>query len=288
MSETESELVTEAIAAPPVLEPFVRRLLRTWSTGPVHQSIHLPRTGGIFITFVSGAAFDIAFADAAPKSTPRLFVGGVLRDTSPRADFRGDVGLVGAEFTATGFHRLFRVDCSRLTDAMTPLVLLLPDNAPGLERELEQHRDRPEAVHALECFLLKRVADAAPPGLVDDATDLIDSHRGQLRVAEVASRCGVDRRRLHRAFLRCVGVGPKHYSKVVQVRQVLDALEVDDTAALQMLAHDAGYYDQAHFVQDFRRLIGPNPQAFQRHADSFLKTYIRRHVPGHHGPAGTQ
>lgn len=288
MSETESELVTEAIAAPPALEPFVRRFLRTWSTGPVHQSIHLPRTGGMFITFVSRAAFDIVFDDTAPTPTPRLFVGGVLRDTSPRVDLRGDVGLAGAEFTATGFHRLFRVDCSGLADAMTPLAQLLPGSAPGLERELARHNGRPEAVHRLERFLLARVADAAPPGLVDDAIDLIESHRGQLRVAELAGRCGVDRRRLHRAFLRCIGVGPKHYSKVVQVRQVLEALEADDAAALQMLAHDAGYYDQAHFVQDFRRLIGPNPQAFQRHADSFLKTYIRRHAPASRGSRDTQ
>lgn len=284
----EAELVTEATAAPPALEPFVRRFLRTWSTGPLRHSLHLPRTGGIFITFVGGAAFDIAFTEARPTRLPRLFVGGLLRDTSPRVDLRGDIGLVGAEFTVTGFHRLFRLDCSRLTDAVTPLGQLLPNSAPQLERELALHQHRPEAVDGLACFLLERVVDAAPPGLADTATKLIDSHRGQLRVAELASRCGVDRRRLHRAFLRCVGVGPKHYSKVVQLRRVLEVLEADETATLQMLAQDAGYYDQAHFVRDFRRLIGPNPQAFQHHADSILKTYIRRHEPASRGSHDTQ
>jgi AraC-like DNA-binding protein len=86
----------------------------------------------------------------------------------------------------------------------------------------------------------------------------------EVRVKSVAERLGVTARHLRRAFTESVGIGPKEFARTGRLqRAVRMAAASKDWARI---AADAGYYDQAHLIADFRELVGLTPGAFLRRA----------------------
>ena len=82
---------------------------------------------------------------------------------------------------------------------------------------------------------------------------------GAARLGEVAARAGVSERRLRTLFSRDVGLSPKHVARISRLRTVLSLAGTREWAAV---ADDAGFFDQAHMISDFRTLMGVPPAAF--------------------------
>lgn len=271
-----SELKHEELTFDQRLAPFIVRRMRTWTEEPVKFQMPLPPSGSIFITLVYADPMTLALTADRPEWTPDIFIGGQLRRTTPVSRVNGRVGITGFEFTATGFHRLFGVDCQAFTDVARPLSDAADTGA--LSRALAGATDVHEKMEALHAWLLDRVPQALPPTVIDEAVAHVEHEHGCVSVAELAERCHLGERQLNRRFLREVGIGPKHFAKIVQIRQALLTMERGNEGELQALAQRNGYFDQAHFINDFQRLIGTNPLAFLEAGDSFMRTYMKHHA----------
>jgi len=127
------------------------------------------------------------------------------------------------------------------------------------ETKLESDR-----VHLIEEFLRRRLAETRCDRLVERALELIYRGSDTLTIAALASQCGLGRRQFERRIgeycgqpaveLRCLARF-YHVARRLAVQPALGALE----AALA-----AGYYDQAHFIREFKRFAGITPEAFRR------------------------
>jgi len=263
-----------AYSAQASLRPYVRRILHGSSDRPVKESFLIPPTGSLYLTLIFGDPLYIRLGEGGYRRAPRLFVGGQVRQVLPECLADGRVDMLGTEFTPSGFYRLFQVDCCRLTDRFTDLSELLPEVSHELEALVLGVSDVASRLGRLQGYLQNRVADAVETPYVDLALDVIERHDGRIGVEALARKVCISPRQLQRRFLKCVGVGPKHYAKAVQIKHAFAALQSCDTGELQSIAHAAGYYDQAHFIHDFQRLVGRNPAAFLRHRDAFLDTFL--------------
>src|SRR5690606_667258 len=87
---------------------------------------------------------------------------------------------------------------------------------------------------------------------------------GEARIDRVAAQLGVTDRHLRRAFHEHVGVGPKEYVRSVRLQRVVRLATTSNDWG--RIAVDAGYYDQAHLIADFRQLVGVTPGAFATRA----------------------
>jgi transcriptional regulator GlxA family with amidase domain len=101
-------------------------------------------------------------------------------------------------------------------------------------------------------------ADRAP---AHEAIDRILAAHGQVRMEALARDLGWSPRRLERAFLRDLGIRPKLFARIVRLQAVLARLGEPQRAAAVDLALEAGYFDQAHLLHDFRALAGRRPSA---------------------------
>ena len=86
--------------------------------------------------------------------------------------------------------------------------------------------------------------------LVLDAADRITS----ASVNAVALDLGVSERHLRRVFLETVGVGPKKFAQLTRFRRAVHAAREEGHASWARIAADAGYYDQAHLITEFRAI----------------------------------
>ncbi len=80
--------------------------------------------------------------------------------------------------------------------------------------------------------------------------------------AALAAVAGRSVRAIERLFQRHLGVTPQHYLRRLRVRLACRAL-VHGAASLTAVAHAHGFYDQSHFVREFRRETGLTPGAYR-------------------------
>ncbi len=78
------------------------------------------------------------------------------------------------------------------------------------------------------------------------------------RVADVAKRFAMSQRTLQRLFTRHVGASPKQVLQRFRHQHAVDLLDAEPPS-LARVAADLGYFDQSHFVQDFRVATGRAP-----------------------------
>jgi AraC-like DNA-binding protein len=121
-----------------------------------------------------------------------------------------------------------------------------------------------DARSATECIALIANALRLVPefGVVQRVANAIVARCGQMRVDELAFDAGMSARQLRRLFLEQIGLTPKHLSRVIRFRESVSRLGNTRRGDWTQVALDCGYYDQAHFINEFRELSGYRPAEF--------------------------
>jgi len=192
---------------------------------------------------------------------PRAFLAGTLsRPWRLRPGRRVDT--VGIRFRAGETRALLPVSMAEARDRELPLAGIVGRaTADALVRALRAARGTTRRFAAAERWLEGRLADAPPRGATStEAVALIRKEAGGARIDDVARALGWSRRRVERAFLRDLGIRPKVYARIVRLNSVLATLDDTERTRAVDLALDAGYFDQAHLLRDFRLLAGRTPR----------------------------
>jgi AraC-like DNA-binding protein len=168
----------------------------------------------------------------------------------------------GVKFRPGGFFPFARRPVCDFTDRTVPISDVFSGDAAGLEAAVLASRDTGEQVDRVEAFLRANLPAPDPNvALLGRIVDLVQKSREITTVEELAARAGVNPRALQRQFRRYVGVGPKWVIRRYRLHEAADRLAgapIDQAA----LAHELGYFDQAHFIKDFTSLIGRSPASY--------------------------
>jgi AraC-like DNA-binding protein len=190
-------------------------------------------------------------------------VGVVRRRWTRRLEGKGSV--FGIKFRPGGFYPYFAQPVARLTDRIVPIAAALGEAWAALESAVLARADDDERVAAAEAFLLARL----PPR--DEAAEAsgrlverIFADPTLCRVEQLAALSGESPRALQRRFARHVGVGPKWVIQRYRLHEALARIERGEALDWAGLALDLGYFDQAHFIRDFRALVGCAPGEYAR------------------------
>lgn len=137
-------------------------------------------------------------------------------------------------------------------------------------REIDSLREQlaesptPESRFALaERFLLQRAAGKlAIHPVIDYALRHIDGAPAEATVASVLSKTGYSHKHFIALFHRHVGLTPKSYARIVRFQHAVRQIERSNAIHWAALAADCGYYDQAHFIKEFREFSGLSPTVY--------------------------
>lgn len=154
-----------------------------------------------------------------------------------------------------------------LTGRVLPVEALLGDEGRRLTEAMSRARGDAEAIAAATPWLLERLAAAqADPQvqLARAAAARILADRDLTRVDALAAALGVTPRTLQRAFSSQIGVSPKWVIRRYRMHEALHQASQGDEIDWASLALDLGYFDQAHFVRDFKATVGVPPTAVRR------------------------
>ena len=115
-------------------------------------------------------------------------------------------------------------------------------------------------VALIEAFLMEKINSRKPDELVSHAVDTIQQHKGLIKIRALAETLNVSQDPFEKRFRRVIGSSPKQYASIVRFNHVIE--RYPSYQSLTDASLDAGYYDQAHFIKDFRRFTGEAPGAF--------------------------
>ena len=114
-------------------------------------------------------------------------------------------------------------------------------------------------IDVLQRFLLQRLSGASLNSVVAEALSEIERAHGCIRTTDVATKCHVSSRHLHRLMCTWVGYGPKSYANIIRFQSTLHGMDRSPRTKAAALATDNGYFDQAHLTLDVARFAGATP-----------------------------
>ncbi|GGH09530.1 helix-turn-helix domain-containing protein [Paenibacillus segetis] len=195
-----------------------------------------------------------------------IFTGvyGVTTTTYPR--LLNDEGRVlGVKFRPGGFYPFWQQPILLLTDKVLGFRDVFGIDEKELEQQIFAMENEEEMVQLAEQFLLDRLPEQ------DDNVELINriiqftvDNRQITKVEDIVQQFGMNKRTLQRLFSRYVGVSPKWVIKRYRLQEAVEIMEKDAALDWPKLAQDMGYYDQAHFIKDFKAMIGKSPEEYVR------------------------
>lgn len=192
-----------------------------------------------------------------------LSISGVsgLADYSRTFQNSPDIGTVLIFFQEAGaihffkqpLHELFRESVS--LDNFIPRSELL-----CLEEQLAEAKTDLQRITVVEYFLIKRITNIEPDKLVLAALSLIHKSKGNLRIKELTEQLFISQSPLEKRFRQAVGASPKKYASIVRLKNVIQ--QFDKANSLTELGYITGFYDQAHFIKEFKTFTGETPEKF--------------------------
>lgn len=124
---------------------------------------------------------------------------------------------------------------------------------------LARARDGVELAAIVDDAIAARLARAHLPSLPSRVALEAAAKLTQARVSDVAGELGVSERHLRRLFRDRIGMSPKAFARLARFHRALRAARGADNWAA--IAAEAGYYDQAHLIAEFRAIAGVTPSA---------------------------
>lgn len=165
--------------------------------------------------------------------------------------------LVGVRFHPGMWTATLGVPGDRVIDEIVPLEDLWGSRAKELLDRLAGASSLEQSAGLFEAV----VPSVGNPGRVERALAWMAHRHGSVSIDEVADQAGFSVRQFRRVCLQQTGLTPKFLARVLRFRHALSRLH-HCPGEFAEFALDCGYYDQAHFINEFRQLSGWTPSCY--------------------------
>jgi AraC-like DNA-binding protein len=176
--------------------------------------------------------------------------------------FRNHVKVFAIRFKPEGIYNVFGVPASTLKDSFEDMSMVFGSEFRDFSHRLKEEKSTAAMIKRTESFLLMNLqGNKNDMSYVNLAAELIRNLKG-IRIEDLSNKVCISQRQLEREFKEKVGISPKHYLRITRVKEVMRLLDDNQTIDLTSVAYHCGYFDQSHFINDFKRITGKNPTIF--------------------------
>ncbi len=177
-----------------------------------------------------------------------------------------DKGRVfGVKFRPGAFYPFVKTPVSRFTNSTLSLSDVFGSDGPALERVILALEDEAMMIEAAENFIRQRQPEHDENiVMINKVIDFIIADGTITKVDDVTERLKLNKRGLQRLFHQYVGVSPKWVIQRYRLQEAAEKLARGEVEDWPGLALDLGYFDQAHFIKDFKSIVGKTPGEYAR------------------------
>lgn len=239
------------------LQPFIKAFMIIESEEGMCNHL-LPDTSMVMAFRLQGRV--VQAGNGITDNLPVSVLSG-LRKTSRTVEYTHHSATLLVIFKEGGAAAFFNTPMHELFESTVSLDSLIPRSKIAIiEEQLAEASGNRERIEIVEQFLLSCLQYQKADLLIFDAIQQIKEAKGMIRIQELVGRFPISRDPFEKRFRRIMGSSPKQFASIIRMRQLVQNHSA--ATSLTDLAHSAGYFDQAHFIKDFKSFTGQTPHDF--------------------------
>lgn len=202
------------------------------------------------------------------SQSPDYLILGLL--TQPyEVRFSGTVNIFAIRLKPEGIYNIFGIPASEFKDGYEDLAMVLDVDFRSFCQALREERSTAGMVRLTDNYLTRtQEQNKLEYNYLNLAADMI-RQQTEIRIAELSDKVYISQRQLEREFKKKLGVSPKHYLRIMRLNEV-QRLLMYQAYDLTSIAYHCGYADQAHFIRDFKDIMGESPRVFIKGDKQYL------------------
>lgn len=173
-----------------------------------------------------------------------------------------DFGIFGVYLYPFAIPALFGIPAAELSNQMPDLTAFLGQAGTELEERVMLASDHAGRIHIVSEFLRKQIRshEVHEPAVFSVISSVIRSN-GLAKIPDLAAQSFLSTRQFERKFLAFSGFTPKLFSRIIRFHSALNEYG-NKEKSLTEIAYECGYYDQSHFIHDFKAFSGEHPKTY--------------------------
>jgi AraC-like DNA-binding protein len=202
-------------------------------------------------------------SDGSTERQPLAFVVGQMRRYL-LIEPTGKAQIMGLRFWPGGVYPFLAFPQDQIADQVVALDSIWGRMADELRCRIAEAPSLEDAVRRIERVLVARLSKHRQDiDGVMNAVRLIRASGGRVSVDYLSEQMGISLRMLDRRFNAIVGLPPKVLSRIVRFQRALKMLESrQDKPDWVEIALECGFYDQSHFIKEFKAISGKEPTSY--------------------------
>ncbi len=178
----------------------------------------------------------------------------------------GSTGSVAVKLKPAALTQLFGLSMDQYVDKIVDL-----DSFPNSEfKQLKEKILTCVSIGSnIQVHFIKRILDdyfallipKASENPLKEPLELIFNSHGIVTVAEIVAIAGVGERQLERLFKKYIGLSPKYYARIIRFNYIFKLIKSKKNSWAEIV-YKSGYYDQSHFIQNFKAFTGEDPSSY--------------------------
>lgn len=253
-----------------LLQPYIKVIWSMESEGSYAPPMRILPDSCVELVIHYNQPYKTTFGNSEVATQPQSFVAAQMKNFI-EIEPNGKIGFVAIRFSAHGAYQFFGLPMTEIVNGITDLKFIWNSLAKEIEETIIESKTNVQRISRMQNYLIAQLLKRGQPDLtVNYCLDLIYSAKGQLRIEDLSIRAGISNRQLLRRFNNCIGMPPKEFSKIIQFIGSLHYLRKNRDSSLAEAAQYCGYFDQAHFIHDFKNRTGLTPAQFQLQENVFF------------------
>jgi AraC-like DNA-binding protein len=174
-----------------------------------------------------------------------------------------NIGTILVFFTEIGITQFSNCPANELFNQSISLDNLFDKNTvTQTEEKLSCSTTDNERIKIVERFLLTALKERESDKLIIKAVKLIYQSKGTIKIKELNEKLFISQSAFEKRFRKTIGTTPKKFASIVRFNSVLNHFDTNKT--LTEICYANNFFDQAHFIRDFKQYTGDTPEKFKR------------------------
>jgi AraC-like DNA-binding protein len=184
----------------------------------------------------------------------------------------GGFGTLGIEFKPIGVYKFINIPLDLLTDQFIHFEEAFEKSGRHLCKEVMATEGINDKIAVIEKYLLNQLYSVKKDfSLIDYAVNEITSSEGRTNIGNIIEQSGYSKRHFDRCFKVALGITPKELASIIRFQSFLGNVTRNRNQLKDQLYFY--YYDQSHFIKEFKKYTGLKPGEYFRFQNTFDDTF---------------
>jgi AraC-like DNA-binding protein len=187
----------------------------------------------------------------------------------------GVTNIVGVKLKPSAITHLFGVPMKPFTDHVVDLRRAVGTKMRSVEADMRKLDDNAKRVELVEEFFAGKSGAYPQDHPVDRALGMIFARNGMIQVSDLCKELSVTDRYIQQLFQKYVGLSPKFFARIIRFGHIFQLIK-ENSPDWAAVVYEAGYYDQSHFIRNFKAFTGEDPTSYTFAGRSLANFFMKK------------